>query len=163
MSDDSVRQIMEYYPRIYFACHTRHVEDPRTKKILTANQISILDHLDGEEPVSLFDLALHMGVTPSTMSLTVSRLELLGYLDKSKNPEDGRGTQIRLTSAGEKIKKKKSVLDPMRIRSLLKRLNKDEQKTAIQGLALLAFAAELEMKNKSLSRSWNSENRRKKQ
>lgn len=155
MSADLVSQILEFYPRIFFACHTRHVEDPKTKQILTANQASILDHLDGDEPVSLYDLALHMGVTPSTMSITVSRLEVLGYIAKEKNPKDGRGTLIRLTKAGERIKSKKSVLDPNLVKNLLKRLSKEEQDAAVKGLGLLAFAAELEMKNKSLSRSWS--------
>ncbi|MCG6169363.1 MarR family transcriptional regulator [Leptospira sp. FAT2] len=155
MSADLVSQILEFYPRIFFACHTRHVEDPKTKQVLTANQASVLDHLDGDEPASLYDLALHMGVTPSTMSITVSRLETLGYLLKEKNPKDGRGTLIRLTKAGEKIKSKKSVLDPNLVKNLLKRLSKEEQETAVKGLGLLAFAAELEMKNKSLSRSWS--------
>ncbi|RHX88141.1 MarR family winged helix-turn-helix transcriptional regulator [Leptospira stimsonii] len=155
MPSDFVSQVLEFYPRIFFACHTRHVEDPKTKQILTANQASILDHLDGDDPVSLFDLALHMGVTPSTMSITVSRLEVMGYIVKEKNPKDGRGTLIRLTKKGERIKSKKSVLDPNLVRNLLKRLSKEEQEVAVKGLGLLAFAAELEMKNKSLSRSWS--------
>lgn len=155
MSADLVSQIIEFYPRIFFACHTRHVEDPKTKQVLTANQASVLDHLDGDEPVSLYDLALHMGVTPSTMSITVSRLEVLGYIVKEKNPKDGRGTLIRLTKSGERIKSKKSVLDPNLVKNLLKRLNKEEQEAAVKGLGLLAFAAEMEMKNKSLSRSWS--------
>lgn len=159
---DLVSQILEFYPRIFFACHTRHVEDKEKKQVLTANQASVLDHLDGEESVSLYDLALHMGVTPSTMSISVSRLETLGYLEKTKNPKDGRGTLICLTTAGEKIKQKKTVLDPRLVRNLLQRLSAAEQKTAVQGLALLAFAAELEMKNKSLARSWPPEKRRKK-
>ncbi|PJZ41433.1 hypothetical protein CH370_11620 [Leptospira kmetyi] len=155
MSADLVSQILEFYPRIFFACHTRHVEDPKTKQVLTANQASVLDHLDGDEPVSLYDLALHMGVTPSTMSITVSRLEVLGYIVKEKNPKDGRGTLIRLTKSGERIKSKKSVLDPNIVKNLLKRLNKEEQEAAVKGLGLLAFAAEMEMKNKSLSRFWS--------
>ncbi|PJZ58668.1 MarR family winged helix-turn-helix transcriptional regulator [Leptospira barantonii] len=155
MSSDLVSQILEFYPRIFFACHTRHVEDPKTKQVLTANQASVLDHLDGDEPVSLYDLALHMGVTPSTMSITVSRLEVLNYIVKEKNPKDGRGTLIRLTKSGERIKSKKSVLDPNLVKNLLKRLNKEEQEAAVKGLGLLAFAAEMEMKNKSLSRSWS--------
>ncbi len=65
---------MDFYPRIFLACHTRHVTDKQTGAKLTANQASILDHLDSDEPVTLFDLAMHMGVTPSTMSITVERL-----------------------------------------------------------------------------------------
>src|SRR2546429_2235399 len=69
MTSDAARQLMELYPRIYFACHARHVRDPRTRRLLSAHQASILDHLDEREPLTLVDLARHMGVTPSTMSL----------------------------------------------------------------------------------------------
>ena len=36
MAKNAVRQLMELYPRIYFACHTRHVRDPRTRRLLSA-------------------------------------------------------------------------------------------------------------------------------
>ena len=66
---------MAAYPRIYFACHLEHREDPVTRDVISAHQGSILDHLDAVEPMGLLDLAKHMGVTASTMSLTVDRLE----------------------------------------------------------------------------------------
>ena len=74
MAENAVRQVMELYPRIYFACHTRHVRDPQTRRLLSAHQASILDHLDEHEPLALLDLAHHMGVTASTMSLNIERL-----------------------------------------------------------------------------------------
>lgn len=54
------------------------MDDPETRQRLTAHQGSILDHLAPDEPLGLFDLALHMGVTPATKSVTVQRLEGLG-------------------------------------------------------------------------------------
>src|SRR5450755_1930434 len=50
---NQVAQLMTLYPRIYFACHLRHVQDERTKQILSAHQASILDHLDEFEPLTL--------------------------------------------------------------------------------------------------------------
>src|SRR6266566_3782665 len=70
MTNDAARQVMELYPHIYFACHTRHVRDPRTHRVLSAHQASILDPLDEREPRTLLDLARHMGVTASTMVFT---------------------------------------------------------------------------------------------
>ena len=74
---DLVQQVMNLYPRIYFACHTRHVRDARTEQVVSSHQASILDHLDEIEPTSLTTLASHMGVTLSTMSLTIDRLLVL--------------------------------------------------------------------------------------
>ena len=42
MEQGEVSLLMDYYPKIYFACHTRHVEDKNKGVKLTANQVSIL-------------------------------------------------------------------------------------------------------------------------
>src|SRR5580704_13325066 len=132
---------MSLYPRIYFACHTRHVVDPRRKRVLSSHQASVLDHLDEVEPTGLLTLAAHMGVTASTMSLTVDRLARGGYVVRSRDPKDGRRVNLLLTRAGVRIKSEKSVLDPERVRFVLYQLTPEERKTAIQGLALLARAS----------------------
>ena len=147
---------MDFYPKIYFACHTRHVADKATGVKLTANQASILDHLDTDEPVTLFDLAMHMGVTPSTMSISVDRVSKLGYIKKEKDKKDARKTNLTLTATGHKIKQSKSVLDIDRVHAVLARLNPTERKLALDGIGLLAYAAEMEMKSKSLGKSWNN-------
>ncbi|MDN5204172.1 MarR family transcriptional regulator [Fulvivirgaceae bacterium BMA10] len=154
MIKEEVSQLMDLYPRIYFACHTRHVVDPDTKVKLTANQASILDHLDVEDPEGLYDLAMHMGVTPSTMSITINRLVDLGYVQREKDLKDSRKVNLTLTKAGAEIKKKKSVLDADRVEAMLTRLTVQERKIALDGLGLLAVAAEMEMKSKSLSKAW---------
>ncbi len=74
MSPSGVETVLECYPKIYFACHRRHVRDPATRRVLSAHQASILDHLDAVEPTSLGQLAAHMGVTVGTMSVAVERL-----------------------------------------------------------------------------------------
>ena len=134
------RQVMELYPRIYFACHTRHVRDPQTHRLLSAHQASILDHLDEREPLTLLDLARHMGVTSSTMSLHVERLVRRGYVSRLRANEDGRRLRLLLTRAGVRLREAKSVLDPDRVRALVARLTPEEREAGIRGLALLARA-----------------------
>ncbi len=154
-------RLMDYYPRIYFACHTRHVTDKETGAKLTANQASILDHLDKEEAVSVYDLAMHMGVTPSTMSISIDKLVGQGYVKREKDKKDARKTNLTLTGPGLKIKQSHSVLDPLAVEALLSRLSPTERKLALDGLGLLAYAAEMEMKSKSLGKSWNKRNSKK--
>ena len=79
--------VMTLYPRIYFACHTRHVRDPQTQRLLSRHQASILDHLDEIEPTTVMDLARHMGVTAATMSLAIDRLERKGYVVRLKDAQ----------------------------------------------------------------------------
>jgi DNA-binding MarR family transcriptional regulator len=149
MAKNAVRQVMELYPRIYFACHTRHVRDPETRRLLSAHQASILDHLDEREPLTLFDLARHMGVTTSTMSLNVERLVRRGYVSRERAAEDGRRLQLRITPEGARLREAKSVLDPARVRALLARLTPDQREAGIHGLALLARAGSNQMEEQS--------------
>jgi MarR family transcriptional regulator, organic hydroperoxide resistance regulator len=149
MATDAVRQVMELYPRIYFACHTRHVQDPETRKLLSAHQVSILDHLDEHEPLALLDLAKHMGVTPSTMSLNVDRLVRRGYVSRERAADDARRLKLRITPAGARLREAKSVLDPERVSAMLERLSSAERKAGIQGLMLLARAGSEQMEEQS--------------
>jgi MarR family transcriptional regulator, organic hydroperoxide resistance regulator len=133
--------VMTLYPRIYFACHTRHVRDPQSQKLLSRHQASILDHLDEIEPTTVMELAGHMGVTAATMSLAIDRLERKGYVVRLKDAKDRRRVHVRLTTAGVRVRESSSVLDPSLVEKLVSRLTEDERQRAIEGLALLARAA----------------------
>ncbi len=134
--------LIRHYPRIYFACHRRHVRDPATGAVLSKHQASVLDHLDEKEPTSVSKLAAHMGVSVSTMSLTLDRLEESGHVRRVRDRIDSRRVGVRLTRAGERIRSANSVLDPSLVERLVQSLSPEERTTAIAGLALLAEAAE---------------------
>lgn len=134
--------VMTLYPRLYFACHTRHVRDPQNQRLLSRHQASILDHLDEIEPTTVMDLAAHMGVTAATMSQSIDRLERKGYVVRLKDATDRRRVHVRLTSAGVRMREASSVLDPERVASLVARLSDEDRTRAIEGLGLLARAAE---------------------
>ncbi|HYL99791.1 MAG TPA: MarR family winged helix-turn-helix transcriptional regulator [Blastocatellia bacterium] len=136
-----VTEVMQFYPRIFLACHTRHVMDSQTGQELSDHQASVLDHLDEVEPTSLAELAKHMGVTPSTMSIAVDRLVRSGHVSRERTDRDGRRVSIRLTESGARIRKEKSVLDPRLVASMLGHLTEEEQKEAVTGLGLLARAS----------------------
>jgi DNA-binding MarR family transcriptional regulator len=141
MQSDGVRQLMEFYPRIYFACHRRHVRDPKSNKVLSAHQGSILDHLDAREPMMLLELARHMGVTPSTMSLQIEQLVRKGYVIRERDKKDARRLMLRLSESGVRVREANSVLDTERVGKMLARLSPEERAAGIAGLALLAKAA----------------------
>ena len=136
-----VETVLECYPQIYFACHRRHVRDPQTQAVLSAHQASILDHLDDVEGTSLLDLAKHMGVTASTMSLTIDRLERGGYCTRERSKEDKRRVDLRLTPSGVRIKRQQKVLEPELVAAVLERLDETRRRQALRGLELLAEAS----------------------
>lgn len=137
-----VEQLLRDYPRIFFACHARHVRDPGQGRELSRNQASILSHLDEVEPTSVSELADHMGVTLSTMSLSVKRLVRQGYVTRSRDPEDGRVVQLRLTEAGTRMREADQVLEPRLVKAVLGLLEPGEREAAMRGLTLLADAAD---------------------
>src|SRR5206468_1085797 len=136
-----VDTVLRCYPQIYFACHKRHVRDPATQAVISSHQASILDHLDDIEATSLFDLARHMGVTASTMSITVDRLVRGGYVVRERSTEDRRRVDLRLTAAGLRIKKQQKVLEPELVVAVLEHLDKRKRRQALRGLELLAEAS----------------------
>ncbi len=147
--DQAVESLIRCYPRIYLACHLQHVRDEKTKRVLSAQQASILDHLDAIEPTGVQQLAGHMGVTASTMSLNLDRLEQGGYVSRTRDTEDSRRVQVRLTKAGVRLKQQQKVLDPALVATMLEQLNIQELDRAITGLELLGKAA-----GAVLSKTW---------
>src|SRR4029078_6281551 len=98
-----VAQVFRDYPRIYFACHRRHVRDPHSAALVSGRKVSSRAHLAAESPTMLTDLADHMGVTPATMSIAVGRLVDQGYVTRVLDPVDRREDQLRLTDADQRL------------------------------------------------------------
>jgi DNA-binding MarR family transcriptional regulator len=141
MSQTEVDTVLRCYPQIYFACHKRHVRDEQTREVLSGHQASVLDHLDDVQPTPLFDLARHMGVTASTMSLTIDRLQRTGYVQRERSTVDGRRVDLLLTPAGLRIKKQQKVLEPGLVAAVLAHLDDRKRRQALRGLELLAEAS----------------------
>ena len=141
MSRPEVETVLRCYPQIYFACHRRHVRDEKTGQVMSQHQASVLDHLDDREGTALFDLARHLGVTASTMSLTVDRLQRGGWVTRDRSKEDARRVELRLTEAGARIKRQQKVLEPELVGAMLARLDDRKRKQALRGLELLAQAS----------------------
>ena len=136
------------YSQIYFACHTRHVHDPESGTRVSARQASILSHLDSVEPTPLSQLASHMGVTVSTMSIAVDRLVRQGYVVRDRAESDGRVRHVRLTAAGERLRAAQKVLDARLVRAMLSRLSPADRRDALRGLELLGAAAREQTKER---------------
>src|ERR1700685_2231295 len=152
VSESGVDIVLRCYPQIYFACHRRHVRDEKTNAVLSAHQASVLDHLDDIDGTNLLELARHMGVTASTMSLMVDRLERGGHVTRERSKEDGRRVVLRLTAAGGRIQRQKNVLEPNLVEALLGHLDEHQRNEALRGLELLAEAAREVVTSGELSR-----------
>lgn len=137
----AVATVLDCYPKVFLACHRRHVRDGQTGRVLSSHQASVLDHLDAVEPTHLNELAAHLDVTPSTMSLMIDRLERGGYVRRSRDGGDARRINLRLTKAGLRIHEQQKVLDPELVEAMLRRMTGVERESALAGLRTLARAA----------------------
>lgn len=141
MPDEDVFEIQRLYPQIYVACHNDHIRAASTEWRISSQDASVLVHLEREAGMRPSTLAKHLGVAPSTLSATISRLEKLGYLSSKPAEDDKRQHELTLTARGAEAIAATSVLNAERVRALLKQLTRAERKAAVRGLALLARAA----------------------
>lgn len=64
------------------------------------NIAMIIAYYQGETGVSVSEVAGYLHVTTAFITSEVGKLAKMGLVDKSQNPNDGRGIQLRLTQAG---------------------------------------------------------------
>jgi len=132
-------------PRIERACRARRAPGaPAGAPRLSAHQVRILAHLHEEDPTMVTELADHMGVTASTMSLNLKRLREAGLVTRQRDPDDRRVMNVRLTPEGLDARTALSALDPDRVDAVLRRLGPEARRQALLGLRLLADAASAE-------------------
>lgn len=141
MSKEDVYEVQRLYPQIYLACHMDHVRSVSTPYRISAQDASILSHLDREFPASPRDLASHLSVAASTLSATIARLSRLGYISITPNETDKRRRELRLTSKGAEASASTSVLDAKRVSEMLDQLSAEDRRDAVRGLSLLAAGA----------------------
>jgi DNA-binding MarR family transcriptional regulator len=138
MSD--IETVLSALPRIHLACRPRVVSDAGVTA--SAHQAHILAQLDPADPTMVTELAASMGVTPSTMSLNLKRLREARLVACERDPDDRRVMNVRLTEEGERAKAALRPLDVDRVDALLRSLRPDDRKRALEGIALLADAAD---------------------
>ncbi len=140
---DPVAQLLTAYPVLHHALRQRDLRGagPAGAKV-TAHQITLLAQVDQAAGRTMTDLALAMGVAPPTISLSVDRMERLGLVKRERDPADGRRVILRLTDAGLKLARGRSLLDPVRVRALLAVLSPAERSAGIDAFVTFARAAQ---------------------
>ncbi len=138
MLDLRVRRLLDAYPAIFLACHRRHTREDEGGRSITEHQASVLDHLHATRATTLSKLAEHMGVSRSTMSITVTRLVRGGYIARRRYKEDARCVGLTLTAAGVRVKEQNTVLEPDSLKEMFRLMPARELETALQGIECLA-------------------------
>jgi DNA-binding MarR family transcriptional regulator len=67
---------------------------------LTLTQMRILSFFNDKEVVYISEISRYLGMSLQSVNNLVSRLEALGYVERSQNKDDKRLSDIRLTAKG---------------------------------------------------------------
>ena len=151
MLDSRIRRLLDAYPAIFLACHRRHVREDETGKGLTERQASVLDHLHAARATTLSQLAEHMGVGRSAMSIAVARLVRGGYVVSKPDKEDARRVSLTLTPAGARVKEQDTILDGELVTAMFRLMPATELENALQGVERLAKYARILLRQRKRS------------
>lgn len=152
MLDSRVKRLLEAYPTIFLACHRQHVRQDEAGSVVSEHQASVLDHLHATKAITLSKLAEHMGVSRSTMSITVSRLVRGGYIVRRRDKNDARCVGLTLTASGVRVKEQNTVLDPESLKKMFRMMPAAEVEPALQGLECLARYARILLRRRKRER-----------
>lgn len=138
-----LQSLAEAVQRLHRACRPRFARDPKGEADgVSSHQGRILAFLDGDDPAMVGELAEHLGVTASTMSVTLKRMEGAGLVRRDRDPLDRRVTNVRLTPAGVRARDARRDVDPDRLDRLLTLVDPDHRGDVSRVLLALGRAAD---------------------
>jgi len=114
-------------------------ERARTGEV-TPQQAETLQLISEKGAVSTSQLAVILGIDPSTASRNLAGLEKAGLVQRKKGTEDGRQTDIRLTPKGKRAADSATQGATQAFSSLLDRLPRNERQRVTDALELVALA-----------------------
>jgi len=107
---------------------------------MTVAQAATLETLATEGPLRLGDLGARLGITPSTLTRNLIRLEERGLVKRAQERGDGRAFRAALTPAGRRVADDVLRQDQAFAASILARLPGKKRAAALNGLEELLIA-----------------------
>ncbi len=134
---DIARQVMDVFNRIQEAIRARYVRQITPYK-LTVTQFKALQHLHWhDEGLSIGELSGHLGLTSSTVSGIVDRLQRDGWIERKRDPRDRRRVTVKLTPKGEELFEQKPRSTEDFWRETIARLDEEERVSLLKILSRL--------------------------
>lgn len=120
----------------------RQLNTSATDEGLTPTQASVLGLIVGNGPVGLPDLQRLEHLNPTMLSRVVGRLDELGLIDRSPDPDDLRSVTVSVTAAGRKVHTRIKAQRADAVSNAATRLSDGEQRALIDALDALDHLAE---------------------
>jgi len=107
---------------------------------VTPQQAETLQLISEKGAVSTSQLAMVLGIDPSTASRNLAGLEKAGFITRKKGTDDGRQTDIRLTPRGKRVADGANTSAAQAFANLLEKLPRTERQKITDALELVAKA-----------------------
>jgi DNA-binding MarR family transcriptional regulator len=132
--------VARLYPEIYLLLH-RRTGAPVER--LTPQSQALLQHLTFSGPLTVGELAQHLGRAQSVVSETVDALEQRDLVGRVRDERDRRRTLVWLTpEAQDLLARLREVLDRQRLATAVGEMTSGERRALVEGLTALVRAAE---------------------
>ena len=120
----------------------RQLNTSATDEGLTPTQASVLALIVGHGPVGLPDLQRLEHLNPTMLSRVVGRLDELGLIDRSPDPDDLRSVSVSVTASGRKVHTRIKAQRADAVSQAATRLSEREQRALINALDALDHLAD---------------------
>ncbi len=120
----------------------RQLNTSATDEGLTPTQASVLALIVGHGPVGLPELARLEHLNPTMLSRVVGRLDELGLIDRSPDPDDLRSVSVSVTAPGRKVHARIKAQRADAVSNAATRLGDREQRALIDALDALDHLAD---------------------
>ena len=104
---------------------------------MTVAQSATLDVLLSEGSMRLGALGRRLGISPSTLTRNLERLEHRSLLERVADPDDARATRVRLTTAGQEAAGEVERQQVTFVAAVLDRLPPSRRRPAVDNLSEL--------------------------
>jgi DNA-binding MarR family transcriptional regulator len=107
---------------------------------VTVAQAAALEALGAEGPMRLGDLGRSLGITPSTLSRNLARLEASGLVAREADPGDARSARVGLSTRGRRAARAVAAQEEAFARQVLERIPASRRAVIVESLGDLLAA-----------------------
>jgi len=137
----AAEQIGRLYPAVYRRFHVSR--RPVGGSDLTPRMLGVLHHLSAGGPLTLGELATHLGLSKATATELVTRVEERGLVDRLRDERDRRRVYVWLTDLGrQRADAHARVLADDELLAAVDRMAATDRESLISGLRALLAAAD---------------------
>lgn len=134
-------EIGRLYPAVYRRFHVSR--RPVGGSDLTPRMLGVLHHLSAGGPLTLGELATHLGLSKATATELVTRVEERGLVDRLRDERDRRRVYVWLTDLGrQRADAHARVLADDELLAAVDRMEPTDRESLISGLRALLAAAD---------------------